>query len=103
MPRLDPDALATMVAEIEHAVAFLRAKYPEDTEADLRARAEALRGLRYQSGRWPFDEVSSAPAEASPTPMEAEPTSLPGKEVYPKRKRGRPLGSKNRPRAPEGT
>ena len=85
MARLQHDVLVTMIDEIAYAVGILRSHYPEDSETELRARAEVLRANRYQSGRWPFDD-------ASPAPMEAEP---------PPRKRGRPKGSKNHPKAPE--
>jgi hypothetical protein len=111
------DLLATMADEIAEAVEILRPHYPEDGEADLRQRAAVLRGERYQSGRWPssdelaianvwdeahFENVirkpepvqsyESAPPSCdpiSPAPIEAAP---------PRRKRGRPRGSKNRPK-----
>jgi hypothetical protein len=88
------DVLVTMADEIAEAVEILRPHYPEDGEADLRQRAAALRAQRYQSGRWPssstiativrlsYDEIS--PAQVEPEPL--------------KRKRGRPKGSKNKPK-----
>ena len=66
MARQKADVLVTMIDEIAYAVGILRSHYPEDSETELRARAEVLRANRYQSGRWPFDDVAPAPVEAEP-------------------------------------
>jgi hypothetical protein len=80
------DVLATMADEIAEAIEILRPHHPQDSEADLRRRAEGLRARRYQTSRWlvglSYDPISPAPVEAEPL----------------KRKRGRPKGSKNKPK-----
>ena len=103
------DLLSTMADEIAEAVEILRPHYPEDGEADLRQRAEALRGERYQSGRWPssdelaiakvWDEAHFENVIRKPEPVQSYESTPPIVEAEPlTRKRGRPKGSKNRPK-----
>jgi hypothetical protein len=50
------DILATMADEVAEAVEILRPHYPQDSESELRHRAEGLRANRYQTGRWPASD-----------------------------------------------
>jgi hypothetical protein len=45
------DPVATMKAELAEGVALLRPHYPDDTEAELLARAQAERPRRYARRR----------------------------------------------------
>jgi hypothetical protein len=47
------NCLESMKAEIAEGIEIIRPIWPEDSEGDLRSRAELLRGERYLKGRWP--------------------------------------------------
>ena len=77
------DIIETMRAEIDEAVELMRPHFPNDSDADLIARAQCWRWRLYKEGHWPdFAEMARKEAAevaakeailraaATPTPEE---------------------------------